>query len=78
MPVVEVLDRDRIRWVPTAVARRMLGVSRQRVYQLVQCGRLAGARIDGVLLVSSASLEDRLKWLEDQAEMYGPEKGPRL
>lgn len=67
-----------LRWVPTAVARRQLGVSRQRIYQLVQAGRLASCRVDGVLMISSVSLEERREWLINQEEMYGDGNGSRL
>ena len=49
-----------LRWVPTAVARKMLGVSKQRVYQLVKDGKLASCRMEGVLMISSQSIEDRI------------------
>lgn len=53
------LDVAQMRWVPTAIARRMLGVSRQRVYQLVTEGKLASQEIDGVIMISVQSIKDR-------------------
>lgn len=76
--MVEVLDYKAVRWVGTSVARKILGVSRQRVYQLVRDGRLAGCRVDGVLMISVVSIEERVNWLKNQEEMYGDGKGPRL
>lgn len=58
--MAEILDSTAVKWVPTSVARRRLGVSKQRVYQLIQTGGLAGGRIDGIMMVSSRSIEDRL------------------
>lgn len=49
-----------VRWVPTTCARRALGVSKQRVYQLVKEGKLASCRVDGVLLISTQSIQDRI------------------
>lgn len=53
------VDVAQMRWVPTAIARRMLGVSRQRVYQLVTEGKLASQEIDGVIMISVQSIKDR-------------------
>jgi len=58
--VVEVTDARTVRWVPTAVARKLLGVSKQRVYQLIESGALAANRVEGILLVSVRSIDDRL------------------
>ena len=76
--MVEVSEVSGVRWVPTAVARRQLGVSRQRIYQLVQSGVLASCRVDGTLMISARSVADRIVWLTGQEEMYGDGRGPRL
>lgn len=48
-------------WVRAAVAARMLGVSRERVRQLIEAGQLEGKREAArVCLVSVASIEKRL------------------
>ena len=48
-------------WVRAAEAARMLGVSRERVRQLIEAGHLDGKREPGrVCLVSVASIEARL------------------
>ena len=52
-------DGTSIRWVPTAVARRMLGVSKQRVYQLISAGKVASCIIEGAVMVSVESIESR-------------------
>jgi len=54
--------------VPRAVAASRLGVSRQRVHQLVQNGRLSEVVICGCRLVSFSSLTALLwnrEWGED-------------
>lgn len=58
---IEHFDLGSVKWVPVGVARRALLVSRQRVYQLLQEGRLAGIRVDGQLMVSSSSISERLE-----------------
>lgn len=63
--MVEILDAKEVRWVPTGVARQMLCVSRQRIYQLVDSGALAACRVDGVLMISSRSIEERKSLLLD-------------
>jgi len=60
---VEVPETGRIQWFPDSVARRRLRVSRQRVYQLIESGALAAVRVDGVLMVSSRSIETRISGL---------------
>jgi hypothetical protein len=59
--LVEIVDAGRMAWIPTAVAKRMLGISKQRVYQLVASGALAACRVQGTLFISRRSIEDRLE-----------------
>ena len=59
------VDGSVMRWVSTAIARRALGVTRQRVYQLVDDGKLASCRIHGQLMISSASIDARLSGQEE-------------
>lgn len=69
---VEHLDLGSVKWVPIVVARKTLRVSRQRVYQLIKAGRLAAIRVDGQLMVSSASIMDRrLRMMSDVGGNYG-------
>jgi len=49
-----------INWVPVGTARRMLSVSRQRVYELIAAGKLISYDMDGVILVSQESIQARL------------------
>lgn len=63
---IEHLDLGSVKWVPVGVARRTLLVSRQRIYQLVQAGRLAAIRVDGQMMISSASITDRRDRLADE------------
>ena len=53
------------RWVPTRVARTMLRVSRQRIYQLIRDGQLASMTYGGAVLISVKSIEHRLGVLHD-------------
>jgi hypothetical protein len=68
--MLQALDGSAVRWVPTAVARRMLRVSKQRVYQLVKEGKLASCRLDGVLMISSRSIQDRINGHISEEEEY--------
>jgi predicted DNA-binding transcriptional regulator len=58
-------DRS-IRWVPTSVAARELGISRQAVRGLMKRGRLAGEYVGNQWLVSVGTIE-----------AYGETKGKR-
>jgi hypothetical protein len=49
-----------IQWVPVGTARRILGVSRQRVYELIAAGKLSSYVLDGVILVSQESIQARV------------------
>lgn len=69
--MVELVEAKELKWVPTGVAKKMLRISKQRVYQLVNAGLLAGCRVDGTLMVSVHSVEERIAWLKNQEEMYG-------
>lgn len=48
-------------WVPVATAARALGVSKTRVYQLVDEGKLNSQELDGVILVSRHSIAVRVQ-----------------
>jgi len=54
-----------VKWVTVAIARRMLGVSKQRVHALLKNGKLAGKRIEGMPLVSVSSIQDRIRLREE-------------
>jgi hypothetical protein len=56
-----IVDVSNLGWVPTAVARKRLGVTRQRVYQLVRTGVLASCKQEGVTLISVASIDARIR-----------------
>lgn len=57
-------------WVPTATAMRMLKVTKQRVYQLRKAGLVRSVVIDGTIMISLQSIEERIVWLRHQEEMY--------
>lgn len=48
-------------WMSVTAAARRLGVSRRRVYQLIDAGRLTMKVFHGRMLVSERSVEDRVK-----------------
>ncbi len=48
-------------WMSVTAAARRLGVSRRRVYQLIEAGRLTEKVFHGRKLVSERSVEDRVK-----------------
>lgn len=53
--------RTDVRWVPVSHVARVLGVSRQRVYQLIRRGQLASISINGKVLVSVDSVMARVE-----------------
>ena len=50
----------RFNWIPAKTAAKMLEVSRQRVYKLIQEGKLGSVTMDGVFFVSRATVESRI------------------
>lgn len=63
MPTISRYDGD-IRWVSVWTAARILGVSRQRVYQLIDAGALVGLKDANTVLVSARTAEARKLLLE--------------
>lgn len=53
-------DISKFNWIPARSAAKMLGISRQRVYQLINEGKLAAAVLDGTYFVSRATVETRI------------------
>lgn len=47
-------------WVPVAVAASRLGVSRQRVYELIKTGGLSWCKMGSLVLVGAKSIQMRL------------------
>lgn len=45
------------------MAARWLGVSRQRVYQLAQAGKIGWQKRDGLVLLNAVSVEARMRML---------------
>jgi len=62
---------DRLAYVPVATACRMLRVSRQRVYQLLDAGRLSGHQVDGTWMVLLRSVQARLALLREEDDRRG-------
>lgn len=49
-----------IDWIPVRSAAKGLKISRQRIYQLANNGKLVSIRVEGIVLISAASMHDRL------------------
>jgi hypothetical protein len=54
-----VLRDGEVKWIPVSAAGKMLGVSRQRVYQLIDQGVLLSMKVDKTVLVSHKSVVTR-------------------
>lgn len=50
-----------VAWIPVATAAKLLKVSRQRVYALIESGRLSSKTLDQTVLVSQESVLGRLQ-----------------
>ena len=57
-----------VKWIPTSAARKLLGVSRQMVYQLIETGSLVSVKCDHTVLVSQRSVEARIALLRAEGE----------
>jgi len=44
---------------PVRTAARLLGLSRQRIYQLITSGDLTAIRLDGTVLITASSIAAR-------------------
>lgn len=53
-----------VQWIPVGTARRLLSVSRQRVYELIAAGKLVSVDLDGVILVSAESVQARCEMMQ--------------
>lgn len=58
----------RTSWIPVSGAARLLKVSRQRVYQLMEAGAITAERVDRTWLVSYRSVESRIAILQAESE----------
>jgi len=45
------------KWLPVSEVRKMLGVSRQRVYELIGVGRIASVKMGLTVMVSRETVE---------------------
>lgn len=61
MPILR--SDDRTSWIPVSQAAKLLRVTRQRVYQLIELGLVHGRKVDRTWLVSSRSVESRVALL---------------
>lgn len=55
-------------FIPVRAAGEMLGVSKQRVHQLMQGGQLVFKKVSRTILISARSVEARLALLAQEAE----------
>ena len=63
---VGLMDAGSMAWIPVSAARVQLGVSKQRVHQLIRGGRLVARDVMGTILVSQRSIEARIALLEKE------------
>lgn len=64
------MDEGKMAYVSSKTVGKMLGVSRQRVQQLLAEGKLSGCLVDGRWMVSTRSVEARIALLRQEAEEY--------
>lgn len=57
-----------VRWVSVSTVAKMLGISRQRVYQLIEAGGLVSVKDSNTVLVSFRSVEARGALLDREKE----------
>jgi len=60
-----------VEWCRVSLACRLLGLSRQRVYQLIESGGLGSMVQDGVVWVQMASIEARMRLIQGRLEIDG-------
>lgn len=65
------VQADSVAYVATGVARRMLGVSRQRLCQLEAEGKISGQKVGGRWLWQVRSIESRIALLEKEGRRSG-------
>ena len=65
------MQADSLGYVATAVARQMLGVSRQRLHQLEQECKISGQMVAGRWLWQVRSIEARIALLEKEGRRLG-------
>ena len=63
-------DLDQLSWVGTRSAMELLGVSRQRLYQLEREGKINGKMVDGRYLWNQRSIEARIALMERENREY--------
>jgi len=56
-----------MKWIPVATVAKRLGVSRQRVYDLIKLGELGWRKVDGTVLVSTKTVEQREERINENA-----------
>ena len=56
-----------MQWIPVRTVAKRLGVSRQRVYELIKLGALGWKKVDGTVLVSAKTVEQREERINENA-----------
>lgn len=64
-------------FVPVKYAARMLGVRRQRVYQLLAEGKIGGKRVEGTWFVSLVSVKSRMSMFVQESRRAAAERRER-
>jgi excisionase family DNA binding protein len=64
------IGSDELAYVSTGTACDMLGVSRQRIHQLIMEGKLSACMVNGRYVIQRLSIEGRLALLKQEAEEY--------
>ena len=65
------VQADSVSFVATGVARQMLGVTRQRLCQLENDGKVSGQKVAGRWLWQVRSIEARIALLEKEGRRLG-------
>lgn len=63
------MDGETMKWISVRAAAKLLSISVQRVYQLLESGGLVGCWSGETRLVGRQSVEGRRKALEDRKGM---------
>jgi len=66
-------QKSALKWIPVTMAARMLGVSTQRVYELIRVGGLTWMKADKTILVGYDSIVQRraLRGAEQECQSMG-------
>jgi excisionase family DNA binding protein len=63
-------ENNRLVWLTVFQAAKELGVSRQRVHQLLKEGALTGQKEGTIWIISARSVQQRVSFLREEREFY--------